>query len=174
MIDNDNIDKLTILYLMDRIEVPLIEDVIISICYQDNPWMPYLNCKSALEQLTEAGFIHLGRQNGKIIYSITAEGRLCIANFYTKIPSSKREQIVEVVNKKKFDYRKKQELDSDYFLNADGTYTVKLVIFDPASNNNMMELKICAGNKDSARYACKTWEEKSTQIYEYLYEHIFD
>jgi len=174
MIENDNVDKLTILYLMDRMEVPLVEEVIIDIFFHDNPWMDYLSCKTALDQLADAGFIHVGRQNGKIFYSITAEGRLCIANFYTKIPTSKREAIVDIINKKKFEYRKKQELDCDYYVNVDGTYTVKLTILDPTSNSNLMELKIGAGNKDSARYACKTWEEKATQIYEYLYEHIFD
>lgn len=174
MVENDNIDKLTILYLMDRMEVPLNEDIIISICYQDNPWMTYMSCKSALGVLTDAKFLHISRQNGKVFYSITAEGRLCIANFYTKIPSSKREQIVDVVNKKKFEYRKKQELDADYYQNADGTYTVKLSISDTSSNNKLLEFKIVAGNKESARYAANTWEEKAAQIYEYLYEHIFD
>ena len=174
MVDNDNVDKLTILYLMDRMEVPLIEDIIMTICCTDNLWVNYMNAKNALVQLNDVGFVHQTRQNGKLYYSITAEGRLCIANFYTKIPVSKREQIVDVVNKKKFDYRKKQELDCDYFLNTDGTYSVKLSISDPASNNKVLELKINAGSKESARYAVKTWEEKATQIYEYLYEHIFD
>ncbi|MBQ7653078.1 MAG: DUF4364 family protein [Clostridia bacterium] len=174
MVDNDNIDKLKILYLMDRMEVALSEDIIISICYQDNPWMTYMSCKSALGQLNDANFLHVSRQNGKVFYNITAEGRLCIANFYTKIPSSTREQIVDVVNKKKYEYRKRQELDADYFLNADGTYTVKLSISDPSSSNKLLEFKIVAGNKDSARYAANTWQDKATSIYEYLYEHIFD
>ena len=172
--ENDLIEKLMILYLLDRMEVSLVEDTILAICCTDNEWMPYMNCVDALSKLKDSDFIHSSRPNGKVIYNITPAGRTCIATFYARITLSKREQIVYFVKKKRLEYRKKQELDFDYYLNKDGTYTVKLVIADPSSRTNMLEIKIAADSKGNARYACNSWEEKATQIYELLYEKLFD
>lgn len=172
--ENDLIEKLMILYLLDRMEVSLVEETLLAICCTDNEWMPYMNCVDALSKLKDSDFIHSSQPNGKVIYNITPAGRSCIATFYTKIPLSKREQIVDFVKKKRLEYRKKQELDFDYYLNKDGTYTVKLVIADPSSRTNMLEIKIAADSKGNARYACNTWEEKAAQIYEFLYEKLFD
>lgn len=174
MTNEDNIDKLTILYLMDRMEVSLLDDTITDICSTDNDWMPYLSCKNALHTLADASFIHISRPNGKNVYTITPEGRLCVASFYTRIPISRREQIADFVKKKKIEYRKRQELNCDYYLNKDGTYTVQLVIADPSSSTNMLEIKISADSKNSAKFACKHWEDKAADIYETLYEHLFD
>lgn len=171
--NHEIIEQLIILYLLDRMEVSLVEDTILSICSENN-WISYLSCSDLLVKLKDSGFVHSTKPNNKVIYSITPEGRQCLATFYTRIPYSTREQIVDFVKKKRLEYRKKQELSTDYYPNKDGTYTVKLIIADPGSRTNMLEIRIATDSKNNAKYACNMWEEKSTQIYEFLYEKLFD
>lgn len=172
--NHETIEKLIILYLLDRMEVSLVEETILQICSTDNDWMSYLSCSDLLVKLKDSGFVHSTKPNNKVIYSITPEGRHCLATFYTRIPYSTREQIVDFVKKKRLEYRKKQELSTDYYPNKDGTYTVKLVIADPSSRTNMLEIRIATDSKNNAKYASNMWEEKSAQIYEFLYEKLFD
>ncbi|NCA67165.1 MAG: DUF4364 family protein, partial [Clostridia bacterium] len=122
----DTQTKLILLYVMDKMEVPLEDDIVTSICSQDNSWVAYVECKEAISNLCSVGFLHKNNTGGKQIYSITPEGRICLANFYTRIPLSLREEITEYIKKSRILYRKKQELFSDYYKNKDGSYTVAL------------------------------------------------
>ena len=60
-------DKLVVLYVLDKMEIPLTEESIISIC-QNNDWIAYINCKHVLDLLTDVGLIHRN-VSGNVIYS---------------------------------------------------------------------------------------------------------
>lgn len=166
-------DKLIVLYVLDKMELPLAEDSLLSICSSANDWMPYINCKHVLELLSEVGLIHKNVLQ-KVIYTITPEGRACLANFYTKIPISRRDEITEFVRQQRLSYKKKQELFRDYFKNQDGTYTVHVRICEMGATSPMLDLSINVDSRSSAKYVYNTWEEKAAKIYELLYDNLFD
>ena len=160
-------DKLVVLYVLDKMELPLSEDSILAICSNQNAWMPYINCKHALEQLTDCGLIHKNSSQ-KIIYCITPEGRACLANFYTKIPLSRREEMTEYIKKERLAYKRRQELFCDYYKNKDGTYTVNVRIQEIGATTPMMELSINVDSRASAKYVYNNWGKKAAKIYELL------
>ena len=165
-------DKLIVLYVLDKMELPLQEESILSIC-QELELIAYINCKHVLDLLTDVGLIHRN-VSGNVIYTITPEGRACLANFYTKIPLSRRDEITDFVRKQRIAYKKKQELFCDYYKNNDGTYTVRAKIFELGATNPMMDLSIVVDSRASAKYLYNTWEDKAAKIYELLYDNLFD
>ncbi len=167
-------DKLVVLYVLDKMELPLAEDTILSICSTANEWIAYINCKHVLDLLSDVGLVHRNLSNNKVIYTITPEGRACLANFYTKIPLSRRDEITDFIRKQRIAYKKKQELFCDYYKNNDGTYTVRAKIFELGATNPMMDLSINVDSRASAKYLYNTWEEKAAKIYELLYDNLFD
>ncbi len=167
-------NKLILLYVMDKMEVPLEDDIVTSMCSQDNNWVAFLECKEAVAKLCETGFIHKNLAGGKVIYSITPEGRICLANFYTRIPLSLREEITEYVKKSRIAYRKKQEYFSDYYKNKDGSYTVALKINEPNGGKALVDLKMIVDSRASAKYVYTSWEEKAAKIYELLSDNLLD
>ena len=169
---DSTVNKLILLFVFDKMEVPLSENTILDMCCSSNDWIAYMDCKPLLSQLIEASFIYEINTNGKVLYTITPEGRVCLAHFFVKIPTSTRESISQFVKNNRNKYRRKQECASDYYMNKDGTYTVNLKIIEPAQP--ILELKFVVPDRQTAKSIYKKWEEKAANVYATLYDLLVD
>ncbi len=168
------LNKLILLFVFDKMECPLTENTILDMCCYSNNWMTYMDCKPIINQLLDHGFIYKLPQNngGDVLYSITSDGRVCLADFFIQIPSSIRENISRFVKVNSLKYRKKQEFIADYYMNKDGTYTVNLKIVEPT--HSVLELKMVVPSRISAKNIYRNWEEKGGDVLELLYENLVD
>lgn len=166
-------NKLLLLFVFDKMEIPLSEETILDLCCQSNNWISYMDCKQAMAQLIEASFIFkINNTNSEPLYTITPEGRVCLAHFFVRIPSSLREVVSESIKMNRMTYRRKQEYFSDYHKNADGTYDVVLKILEPTQAT--LEININVPNRTIAKWIYSKWEEKATQVYSAIYEMLVE
>ena len=166
------LNKLILLFVFDKMEVPLSENTILDMCTSSNSWMSYMDCKPILSQLKDCGFIYVINSSGDPLYSITSDGRLCLANYFVKIPTSTREEIAAFIKKNRNRYRRKQDCFADYFMNKDGTYTVNLKIVEPAQP--LLEMKFVGPSRQSAKNIYRSWEDKAADFYALIYENLVD
>ena len=165
--------KLIILFVFDKMEAPLSENTVLDMCCSANNWISYIDCQPIINSLKDIGWISdIGSTQGEPLYSITPDGRVCLANFFVKIPASLREEIALFIRNNKIKYRRKQECTADYFMNKDGTYTVYLKILEPSQP--LMELKFVVPNRQIAKDIYKKWEEKAANVYSTLYDNLVD
>ena len=165
------LNKLILLFVFDKMECPLTENTIIDMCCSSNNWISYMDCKPIINQLLDNGFIYSLNQNwGDQLYSITPNGRVCLADFFVQIPTSIRENISQFVKANSLKYRKKQEFIADYYMNKDGTYTVNLKIVEPG--HPVLELKMVVPSRLTAKNIYKNWEEKGGDVLELLYDNL--
>ena len=128
MLDNSTVNKLILLYALDKMEVALQEDVILDMVTENN-WLSYMDCKLALTELIKNNMItNIATKGCNPRYAITTDSREGLKHYFVEIPSSLRDNIAEVIKLNKIKYRKKQDYFSDYYKNTDGTYTVVLRI----------------------------------------------
>lgn len=172
ILDN-TIYKLIVLFVFDKMEIPITEKTLLDLCSTDNNWLNYMECKETLSGLIDAGFVYHSDDsaNGKL-YSITPDGRLCLSHFFIRIPSTLRESIAEYIKSNRIKYRKKQEYFSDYFKNPDGSYTVVLKIIEPG--RPLLDLKLNVADRHKAKWIFKNWEENAPQIYSALYSMLVE
>lgn len=169
---DSSLNKLILLFVFDKMEVPLSENTILDMCCSSNDWIAYMDCKPIVEQLLEDAFIYNIAEDGEPLYTITPDGRMCLANFFVKIPTSVRESIAVFVKNNRAKYRRKQECAADYYMNKDGTYTVNLKIIEPVQP--MLELKFVVPNRQTAKSIYKKWEEKAANVYALIYDNLVD
>lgn len=177
---DETLNKLLLLFVFDRMEIPLTENSIIDICTSRNDWLKYMECKEALMQLVDVNFISKLTPIGAVTeidtrderYTITPEGRNCIANFVTRIKPHIREEITEYAKQNRMVFKRSQEYVSEYFKNADGTHTVVFKIKEPLVAQPLFEIKLKTTTRNAAVLAGKKWNEKAPQIYEYIYENL--
>ena len=160
--DTSTNNKLVVLFVMEKFEMPLTEDALLSICCTENDWLRYLYCKQVIGELIKSGFIT----------RTTLPGRACIAYFYNELPLSLREDIVQYIKNTRLDYRKKQEFVSDFFRNQDGTFTVVLKIQD--MNKVMMELKLIVDSRALAVSMRNSWSETAPDLYRAIHEILLE
>ncbi len=169
---DSSLNKLILLFVFDKMEVPLSENTVLDMCTSSNSWLAYMDCQPLLNQLLESGWIYNIADELEPLYTITTDGRICLANFFIKIPASLREEISLFVKNNRARYRRKQECVADYFMNKDGTYTVYLKILEPAQP--ILELKFVVPNRQIAKDIYKKWGEKAGETYRSIYENLVD
>ena len=165
-------NKLILLFVFDKMEVPLYETTLLDMCCSANNWIAYMDCQPVLHQLLDDGFLSDVTTTDEPMYAITPDGRACLANFFFKISSSIRENISQFIKQNRTKYRRKQECVADYYMNKDGTYTVYLKILEPVQP--LLELKIVVPNRQIAKDIYKKWEEKAADVYTNIYDNLVD
>ena len=175
-LEQDNtIQKIKLLFVLERMEIPLTENNIVDICTSSNDWFKYLDLKEALYQLIEVGFIYEDKiENEENRYSITFDGRNCLSHFDYRIPKDIREKIQAYAHENRMKLKRSQEYLAEYNKNEDGSYIVTLKIKEPASSNSLMVLNLKTPNRQIALETSKKWANKAPQIYEYIYENLLE
>lgn len=167
---DSKIQKLIILFVFDKMAIPLAESTVLDICTSDNNWLTYMECKQYLAELIETNLIY--RVPKSECFNITQDGVSCLALFFTRIPSSVRDEIVQYARDNRMRYKKRQSYFCDYSRNADGTYTVIMKINNDIST--LMELKLVVANRQLAKYLYKSWVDKASQTYALIHDTLLD
>ena len=64
--EQDNtIEKIKLLFVLEKMEIPLTENNIIDICTSSNKWFKYLDLKEAMCELIEVKFIYENKIQGE-------------------------------------------------------------------------------------------------------------
>jgi len=169
---DSSLNKLILLFLFDKMEVPLTESTLSDITTSKNQWLNYIDFIQTKDALLDGNFITNLTPNTTPIYSITANGRACLADFYTNIPVSKREEIAQFAKNNQKAYRAKQEYVSDFYRNKDGTYMVNLRILE--LQQPTFELKFIVPTRQIAKNIHNKWTKKAHTTWQTIYEILVD
>ncbi len=168
-----SVNKLIVLFVFEKMVSALSEHTLLEICTTENNWLNYMDCMELLPRLLDDGFICRSSSPEEVpLYTITSDGRDSLNNFYINIPKSLRDEISLYVKNNSDKLRNRQECKSDYFQNADGTYTVLLKILAPMQP--MLDLKFVVPDKKTAQNIYKNWEFKASELYSAIYETLVD
>lgn len=170
---NEMVKKIILLFVLDKMEIPLTDNSITDIITVRNSWMSYMDCKETLHKLIDVGFIYpTSSSDENTCYNITYEGRDCLSHFFKSIPSSLREQIDNYAKKNRMEFKKNQEYVGDYYKNIDGSYTAVLRISAPLEPQHFFEVKIKFPTKHAALVSVKKWKDNAAHIYETVNEKL--
>ena len=167
---DSKIQKLVILFVFDRMAIPMSEAVLLDICTSENNWLGYMDCKQYLTELLETNLLYRVPKSDCI--NITQDGIGCLALFFTRIPSSIRDDINAYARENRMRFKKRQSYFCDYSKNADGTYTVIMRINSDIAT--LMELKLVVANRQLAKYLYKSWVDKASQTYALIHDTLLD
>lgn len=172
---DNTVNKLILLYVLDKMEIPLTENSILEICSSQNNWVNWMDCKDLLSQLIVAKFVYKpNTDSAESRYNITVAGRECLSQFYTRIPVSLRDNIAQFAQENKMQFKRNQEYVAKSHKNDDGSYTVDLQILEPLTTDSIFSLSVKTDTRHSATIACKKWRELASNVYEYVYNKIID
>ncbi len=171
------LDKLIMLFVIDKMEIPLTEDSILDICSVKNTWIQnYMDCKAIIHNLVDSNLLYkIGDDNQeKELFALSYEGRECLSNLYRRIPLAMREEISAYLQANRLNVKSSQEYSATYSKNDDGSYNVELKIYEPLINKPMFVLNIKAPSRQSANEAIHKWKVNAPAIYEIIYEKLIN
>ncbi|MBR4270851.1 MAG: DUF4364 family protein [Clostridia bacterium] len=174
---NDDFEtKLMLLYVLEQIEIPLTEQLILDICTTRNDWINYMECVSVFHDLLRDGFIYTidDEQSKRCRYSLTVKGRSALSIYYEEVPEAVRGQISDFCKTNRMYFKRLQEYVADYTKNNDGSYMVILRIIESSSSEPMFEVKINLPSRADALHAVECWTSKAPSFYEFVYSNLIN
>lgn len=168
------VNKLIMLYVLEKMDIPLTESSIIEICTHKNEWISYMDCLDILWQLLEAKFVFTPNPDNKDgQYTITYDGTSCLSHHYQKIPNSLRQEIYKFTQSERMNYKRSQEYFADHVKHEDGSFMVTLQIKDKTLADNVLSISFKTRERSVALSACKKWKEFAPKAYGFLYDNLF-
>lgn len=175
MIDEDIKNKLLILFILDKYETPISQELLTQMCCVDNNWVPYFCFGHFIDELVGARFVlkKPDRHNrDDSLLTITEDGKVCLSYFYSSIFKSVRDDVSEYIRNNKLEYRKKQEFVCSATQNPDGTYSVNCMVLN--GETTMFELKFTVPTKSKANNIALKWQEAAPEVYKTYVEMLID
>lgn len=174
-VPNKTVNQLIILYILEKMEIPLTETSLLDICTNQRDYLNYMDFKDVMANLLEFKFISKTLDNeNENRFKLTDMGFNCLSHFYTKIPNSIREDINNFAQDNKVSFKRNQEYYSKYKKNDDNTYTAIFRIISPLEASTLFEIKIQYNSRQAAMDACKKWKDNATKIYAFTFENLGD
>lgn len=161
------VNKLYILYILQRIELPLTNAQITHILLE-NDLLDYFSLQQYFHELTESGLIASSFKEGLPYFVIADKGKTALSYFQSRIPSSITQNLDHYLSDKKDLLRKEQEISVSMEQNPTGDYQVHLQISDNENPYIRIDLKVPTAR--TARRICDNWKASSSDIYSNVIE----
>lgn len=161
------VNKLYILYILQRIELPLTNAQITHI-FMENDLLDYFSLQQYFHELTEGGLIASSVKEGVPHFIIADKGQTVLSYFQSRLPSSVLQNLDRYLSDKKDLLRKEQEVSASMEQNPTGDYQVHLQISDDDNPYIRIDLKVPTSR--TARLICENWKTNSSDIYSNVIE----
>ena len=166
------VNKLILMFVFEKMEIPLSNSSIIDICTHRNAWLNYMECEEIIMQLMGTKLIYKASEHSsEPYYALTFEGRNCLSMFYNMIPQSLRDEISNYCKLNIQNIKRRQEYVSKYEKMADGGYTATFTIREPLLGT-LFEMSVKMDSRTSAINATKKWIDKAPEIYEAIFVNL--
>lgn len=167
--DSDSLmlNKLIILYILDRVELPISNAELTRIILEKQ-YAGFIEIVQALEDLVEDKYIEIVEQNNLHQYQITMEGREVLNYFIKDISVALRDEIDVFLSKEQHHLRDIAASTAGYDetgINA-GEYVVDLKVVERGSE--LVRINLLVTSEEEAETICNRWKEANSDVYEYL------
>lgn len=157
-------NKLIILYLIEKIEVPLSNSEIIQFAQEKN-LMDYFSVQQYLAELVESGLLDMTTENNSTRYTITSAGEDTLNYFIKHISNYTKTVINNYAKENSKRIRAEYAVTANYFQEMNNEYTVKCGVYDSDGTTSLMEISVNVATKDQARIICRNWKNNAADLY---------
>ena len=170
--------KLTILYLLDRLENPFsntqLTNFFLDTGYsgyfsEEKEHTGYFTVQSVINDLLDSELIMVTEKTvSDTLYRITAAGRDTIRSMEDKLTDGLKKDAVDYLKAHGNAITTENALLANYYRTTAQTYAVRLQY--RKKEQSLIDLTISVPNKEAAEAACKHWHETNGDVYTYLLE----
>lgn len=155
-------NKLLLLYIFHRINMPMSNSHITQIILENN-LINYFGLQQYISELVAAGFLNDTLHNKKHLLNLTERGTDTLNLFIGRIPDKKREVIDKYLDEHIDLIKKDISVVSDYEIEND-SYMIRLAL--RSNEQTLMELKFPVENNANAQDISQHWKENYEELYQ--------
>ncbi len=165
MSNTGKIYKLTILYLLSKVDFPMTNSQI-SEFIVGHGYTNFFKVQETIAELVENNFLVEESTHNRTFYRLTDEGLQTVTYFGSDLSDGITEDIDQFLIDKRYELRNEVSVKADYFPNQDDTYSVNCQIDEKGIT--IMNLTIQVPAEDEASSIATNWGLKSQEIYAFI------
>lgn len=156
-------NKLLLLYLIDKMEIPLTQSQISQFALEEN-YINYFSLQQFLADMVNVDYLEKSIENNTTYYNVTDQGLTALEFFKKRIPSQVKNKIKRFVELNKKSIKKDYEVTANYFYEKNNNeYTIKCGIYE--DETTLMELTLSVVSREEAKIICKNWRKNVNDLY---------
>lgn len=157
--------KLTILYMLDRVDFPL-TNTQISNFMLNKDYTTYFTIQQAISELIDADLVRTESTHNNTHYHITPAGRETLSYFPDKISDGIKEDVIEYFNENSMELKQEISMIADYYKTTSQEFAARCQIKE--QNRSLIDLTITVKTKAQAQAICSNWKSRHEDVYTYL------
>lgn len=154
--------KLTILYLLNRVEYPISGNSL-SNYLLDNDFTDYFNLQQIMGELIDDGYVLKTNARNKTLYTITDEGRATIRLLDRELSPSMKSAVDEYLRRNDMQLKDDISVMATYYQESLSRFISNMYIEE--AGEKIMELNIAAPTEAEAEKICAHWYNASETLY---------
>ena len=156
-------DKLLLLYLIDKMDLPLSRSHISDYITQAE-FMNYYTVQQTLAEMVESGYLDATKDNNTTRYTVTDEGLQTLEYFEKHISAYKRNKINQYIKDNRKEIQRDFEKTAIFFPNDENNeFLVKCGVYE--EGRVLMELSVSVDTREQARQIQDNWKENAKTLY---------
>lgn len=163
--------KLMTLYALSQVDFAMTNTQIANI-FLDLGYTNYFNVQYTLSDLVESGLLKEDAAPGAYYYSLTDSGRRSLDALKNDLGADIRRDIDGYLKKNRLQFRDTVSRRSDYYRTTQGDYAVRMQVLEHSAP--IIDLTVTVPAEEQAKAFCRSWKEKSTDIYSYVFRTLAD
>lgn len=159
--------KLLILYILDKLDIPMTNTEITQFILENN-YMNYFLVQQFLGELVNSKFVEFSTRDGYEYYHLSNAGKDTLTFFSDRITEEVKEDIDGKSKQMKQDMIKDTQVIGNYYRKNESEYIVNLRAIE--KDIVLLNLSLSVVSNKQAKLICGNWKENP----ETIYKNIFD
>lgn len=161
--------KLILLYLLNRVEIPLTNGQICAFVAEEQ-YTDYFTVQETLADMVESKLLETETVRNSTFYHLTESGKETLSYFKDDISTAIRKDIEAYLKENKMKLRDENAVLADYSNLEEGGFQVKLQIKEKESF--IVDMALTVPDERQAILMCDNWKKKSSEVYRQLMKEL--
>ena len=155
-------NKLIILYILGKAELPLTKTQINNIVLENNI-IDYFTLQQCLSELEKSDLLKIAETQQRTTLSLSDNGIKALEVFPDRINGYTKSIIDKYINANKNNLKKESQIIADFHKNSEKEYIVTLMVIE--NDIVIIDLKLSVVSSKQANFICQKWKNSSEKIY---------
>ena len=157
--------KLTILNMLDKVDVPL-SNTQLTDFFLEHEYTDYFRVQQVISDLLDAELIRTESTHNNTHYYITAAGKETLNLLKDKISDAIELDIINYFAENKLELRNDNSIIADYYRTPNRDFAVRCQYRQ--KDTNLIDLTLTVKTKEQAEAICNNWKKQNEEVYMYL------
>lgn len=155
-------NKLILLYILGKAEIPLTRDQVNNIVLENN-LLDYFTLQQCMTELEQSDLLKLVETSQNITLTLSENGVKALEVFSGRIYDGSKKIIDKYLSSNRTNLKKESQIIADFYKNNEKEYIVNLKVIE--NNMVLIDLKLSVVSSKQAKFICEKWKNSSEKIY---------